>query len=80
MGIDNYDSVNKFENLRFTMDEALAKCKKDWKTLDREKIRALLKAGVVREVASISSRQDARRYAATRPKSLDDDSDMNQKN
>lgn len=57
--------------LVFTMREALARFRKSWSTLDKEKIKDVIRLCLARELTCVEERKDAIDYRATRPKSFD---------
>ena len=50
LGIDNYDAVVSMDKLVFKMREALTKFQKLWQTLDKEKIYAIIRLCLAREL------------------------------
>lgn len=60
---DNYDQIN-IDQVTIELEEALRKFKKDWKTVDPNKINYLMKLGIVQEVMKVEERKAVRREAA----------------
>ena len=71
LGIKNYDRVTSMSRLVFTMREALEKFQKLWQTLDKEKIKAMIRYCLTRELTVVEARKDAKEYRENRPKSFD---------
>lgn len=67
----NYDDVPSMDKLIFKMKEALQKFQKLWLTLDKDKIYAIIRLCMARELQSVEERKDAAEYALKRPKSFD---------
>lgn len=53
LGIDNFDQQEKIGDLEFTMEKATDKYRTALKTKDTEKIKQIVKLGIVREVGGI---------------------------
>ena len=71
LGIENYDQVQKMDNLKFTMAQAHRTYCKTLLTENKERIRSVVRLGIVRDVRSINERQEARKYAQGRPRTYD---------
>lgn len=71
LGIDNYDSVVSMDKLVFKMREALEKFKKLYQTLDKDKIKQIIRLCIARELQCVEERKDAAEYASKRVKSYD---------
>lgn len=65
LGADSYDQMANIERLQISLEEALRKFCKDWKTIDQGKINYLMKYGIVQEVMKIEERKAVRALAAT---------------
>ena len=59
------------DKLVFKMREALAKFQRVWQTLDKDKIKRIIKVCMAREMTQVEERKDAAEYAKKRPKSFD---------
>ena len=67
LGISNYDAVASMDKLVFNMREALKKFQEDWKTLNSDKIKRLIRFCLMRELVSVEGRKDAIEYNKRRP-------------
>lgn len=53
--------------MEIQVEDALKKFRKNWKTVDKDKINYLMKYGIVQEVMRVEERKSVRREAANRP-------------
>lgn len=75
LGIPNFDSVHKVADLKLKLGKANKTYVKLLKTGDKQKIESVIKMGILKEVVGICERNEARRYAANRPRGSDFASD-----
>ena len=67
LGASNYDKIEDIEAMTISLEGALKKFVKDWKTLDQNKINYLMKYGIVQEVMKVEERKAIRREMESRP-------------
>ena len=67
LGANGYDQLTNIDRLQITLEDALKKFVKDWKTIDKSKINQLMTYGIVQEVMKIEERKAVRIHAANRP-------------
>jgi hypothetical protein len=62
LGVDNFDNVDKINDLQFTFATATKETEMKLKTKDKERVEQILKQGMLREIIGIQNRKEARRY------------------
>lgn len=62
LGIENYDRVRQVEQLNPKVRDAINFSKKNFGTIDVDKIKRLMRLGIVREVSQIEGRKNAQLY------------------
>ena len=72
LGIPDYDKVTNLDKLIFTIADLIKDAKRDWKTIDLDRIKRLTKLCIVRELNMLDERKDARKYAETRMPTISD--------
>ena len=60
LGASNYDQVGNVGRLNITMEDALKKFTKDWKTVDPTKLTQYMNFSVVKEVMKVEERKAIR--------------------
>jgi hypothetical protein len=53
IGISNFDECRNKKDLRFTLEKAYKKYEKDLKTKSTDRIKSVIKQGIVKDVRSI---------------------------
>lgn len=66
LGIENYDTCRNVEQLNPRVREAINFSKKNFGTVDVDKIKRLMRLGIVREVSQIEGRKNAQLYQQKR--------------
>jgi len=67
LGIEGYDKTDKIADLKLKMEEATSQYRKSLHTTSKDKIQSVIKLGIIREVSGLIERNEARKYASSKP-------------